>query len=81
MPRWAARLFLRVTNVRVQRVQEITEGEILAEGCPKEYLLGSSWYRPLWDSIYAKKGFGWEGNPFVWVIEFEREEEVSGNEH
>lgn len=72
MPRWAARLFLEVTGVRVERVQDISEGDIIAEGCPNAYLLGGSWYRPLWDSIYAKRGLDWDANPWVWVYEFKR---------
>jgi hypothetical protein len=96
MPRWASRLTLRVTNVRVERVQEISEYDAIYEGvdvptcpgCGYTYwdclLLGDHslcpkpspekavpYFRSLWDSINAKRGYGWEANPWVWVISFE----------
>jgi hypothetical protein len=70
MPRWASRLTLEIVSLKVERVQDISEGDIIAEGCPDEYLLGKNWYRPLWDEI---NGIGsWEANPWVWVVEFKR---------
>ena len=92
MPRAAARIFLRVTNVRVERLQEITPEDIVAEGLPSfiippghehynnvcgENWLGFDWYRKLWDSLNAKRGYGWNTNPWVWVYEFERLEEAN----
>lgn len=74
MPRWASRITLEVTGVRVERVQDASTEDIIAEGCPKEYLLGRNWFQPLWDSINAKRGYGWDVNPWVWVLEFERKE-------
>lgn len=84
MPREAARIFLRVTEVRVERLQDITSEQIDAEGC-KEWAYsaktgellpsGPSWFRIAWDSTIKKAGralYGWEANPWVWVIEFER---------
>jgi hypothetical protein len=70
MPRCFSRITLEIVNVRVERVQDISEADIIAEGCPNEYLLGRNWYQPLWDSINAKRGYGWDANPLVWVIEF-----------
>lgn len=87
MPRWASRIQLRVTDVRVERVQEITQGQVLHEGLgiPNDGLarrfdpimtikahpeLMREWVT-LWDSINAKRGYSWESNPFVWVVEFE----------
>lgn len=76
MPREAARIFLRVTDVRVERLQDITEDGSMAEGiqCRK-----SSWARiefaDLWNSTIKPDDilrYGWEANPWVWVIEFER---------
>lgn len=77
MPRWASRITLRVTDVRVQRVQEISEEDAIAEGCRGE-LRGDTIYPPhaqfaeLWDSINAKRGHSWESNPWVWAVTFER---------
>jgi len=84
MPRWASRITLRVTDVRVERVQEIYPKDIVAEGVQYEQHyegLGNpcdeirmfyAW-QELWDSINAKQGFGWDKNPWVWVVTFERE--------
>jgi hypothetical protein len=79
MPRWATRLSIRITGVRVQRLQEITNADIQAEGTPDLHPLGglhgAQWrerFRSLWDSINAKRGYSWEGNPWVWAISFER---------
>lgn len=84
MPKEAARIFLRVTDVRVERLQDITPEQIDAEGC-KEYaysaktgeLLPSkpTWFKMIWDSTIKKSDiakYGWAANPYVWVIEFER---------
>lgn len=81
MPKEAARIFLRVTNVRVERLQEITTNQIEQEGveteCPhvlngeeKKYA-----FQNLWNSTIKKSDldrYGWNANPWVWVIEFER---------
>lgn len=67
MPRSAARLFLRVTNVRLERLQEISDEDAVKEGCAD--LAG---FRAVWDALNAKRGFGWGANPWVWVVEFER---------
>ncbi len=77
MPRWVSRITLRVKDVRVERVQEITLDNIIAEGAPfhRDETLAHDhariWFAELWDSINAKRGFGWEENPWVWVVEFE----------
>jgi hypothetical protein len=77
MPRWASRIMLEVTDVRVERVQEISTVNAEAEGCegwqcrPKLYeTVQRAEFRELWDSINAKRGFGWKVNPWVWVISF-----------
>ena len=80
MPREAARLFLKVKTVRVERLQDITEEDAKAEGCidgkSKDVLefdlTARDVFAKLWNSINAKRGYGWETNPWVWVIEFER---------
>lgn len=84
MPKEAARIFLRVTDIRVERLQDITPEQIDAEGC-KEYaysaktgeLLPSSptWFKIMWDNTIKKSNidkYGWAANPWVWVVEFER---------
>ena len=78
MPREAARIFLRVTGVRVERVQDIgSQGhhdDVLKEGYPFSYKTGNPTtdFMFLWNSINAKRGYGWDTNPWVWVINFER---------
>lgn len=77
MPRWASRINLLITGVRVERLQAITLGDICKEiGCglydfrPATY--GFQVWEKLWKSIYGEEN--WEANPWVWVIEFERME-------
>ena len=80
MPRWASRILLRVTEVRVQRVQEISEEDARAEGVEKLTMddLGGTWrtyrrgFHAAWDSLNAKRGYGWETKCWVWAISFER---------
>ena len=69
-PAQAARIFLRVTDVRVERVQDIDDDGVVAEGLN----IGDP-FDELWDSTIkpADRAFyGWDANPWVWVIEFER---------
>lgn len=85
MPRWASRLTLRVTEVRVERVQDITEGDARAEGVYPlcgGYCAGNAdaeWhstalgaFADLWCSTYGVQS--WTANPWVWVVKFKREE-------
>lgn len=93
MPKEAARIFLKVTGVRVERLQDITEEGAKAEGIHERYVgMGESGfavaqnsnsfydcakgaYAELWNSTIPKKNrelYGWDANPWVWVIEFER---------
>lgn len=84
MPRWASRILLEITNVRVERLQDISESDARAEGCdPWNDLAGVSgvtvaelvWgyrraYAHLWDQI---NGAGaWDANPWVWAVSFKR---------
>jgi hypothetical protein len=73
MPRWASRTLLEVTEVRVERVASIKWDDVIEEGCPDRGLPDNNpmdWFHQLWDSIYAKRGFGWDVNPWVWVVGF-----------
>lgn len=78
MPRWASRITLEITDVRVQRLQDITPADCVAEGYPsppgtryaQEEIAALDWYRALWESINGPSS--WDANPWVWVIEFRR---------
>jgi len=82
MPRRLSRITLEITKVRVERVQQITEKDGQDEGVmvrdvmyPDEPHSAYSYveqFKLLWNEINEKRGFGWEANPFVWVIEFRR---------
>ena len=94
MPKEAARIWLRVTDVRVERLQDITEEQAQKEGCEGKFVgtgeaMGSGWdvtpideFAELWDSTIKKSDldrYGWDANPWVWVIEFERCEKPEEN--
>ncbi|EBE0158865.1 hypothetical protein GE643_24855, partial [Salmonella enterica] len=74
MPRWASRLTLEITGVRVERLNSITESDAEAEGVTDTGFgdLLVDGYRYLWKSIYGEES--WAANPWVWVIEFKRVE-------
>jgi len=99
MPRWASRITLELTDVRVERLQDISEADARAEGVepnwcgdlkgwnPEEhgwidYLqtcedsdgcgTAKDSFESLWQSINAKRGYGWDKNPWVWVLSFKR---------
>ena len=77
MPRKAARLFLKVKDIRVERVQDITEEDAIAEGCEKllmETRSARNNFMNLWNSINTKRGYIWAMNNWVWAVEFERVE-------
>ncbi|WP_425537047.1 hypothetical protein [Klebsiella pneumoniae] len=74
MPRWASRILLEITGVRVERLRSMNQDDARAEGViaasgPMDAGLA---FRELWDSIYGEES--WKANPWVWVIEFKRVE-------
>lgn len=72
MPRCFSRLTLIVTDVRVQRVQEISRGDAMEEGCPFANMADGpnprDWYRDIWNSIHGPDA--WDANPWVAAISF-----------
>jgi hypothetical protein len=81
MPRWASRLTLEITGVRVERLQDISWIDAVAEGMhdPHRAELRThpttgcvARFRGLWNEINAKRGYSWESNPFVWVVGFKK---------
>ncbi|HHH1794118.1 TPA: hypothetical protein ACPZFV_000542 [Yersinia enterocolitica] len=76
MPRWASRINLLITGVRVERLQDISDADASAEGCKISSMQSgeclSDMFARLWKSIYGDES--WQANPWVWVIEFERME-------
>lgn len=77
MPRWASRLTLEIVAVRVERLQEISENDAIAEGAwrSRNPALVSIWppeFENLWESINGPGS--WEANPWVWVISFRKVE-------
>ncbi len=59
--------------MRVEQVQDISEADALAEGVKRDEWLGDpvGEFAALWESINGPRGFGWDANPWVWVVEFE----------
>lgn len=85
MPKEAARIWLKVTDVRAERLQGITEVQAQAEGCDSGLLTGActarGQFEDLWNSTIKKSNldrYGWDASPWVWVIEFERCEKPEG---
>lgn len=80
MPRCAARLFLEIACIRVERLQDISEADAKAEGCcvpliiypdePRESYSYATAYRSLWESINGPGS--WAANPWVWCLTFKR---------
>lgn len=87
MPKEAARIWLKVTDVRVERSQEITIDGIRNEGISSmavhagDMEIALKEWKNLWNSTIKKTdldSYGWDANPWVWVIEFERCEKPEG---
>ena len=79
MPRWACRILLEITNVRVERLKSISDGDAIREGCSTTDMKSGDCvadvFARLWASIYGDES--WNSNPWVWVIEFKRIEELT----
>lgn len=81
MPRTASRITVEIIDMRVERVRDIDTGAIAAEGVDngksnptmgrRHDAMQRIVFRELWDSLNAKRGYGWDANPWVWVPEFE----------
>lgn len=74
MPKEAARIWLKVTDVRAERLQGMTDDDAEAEGC-FDYTSTALGFPDVWDSTIKKSDldrYSWQANPWVWVIEFER---------
>lgn len=88
MPKWASRITLEIKDVRVERVQDIKPIDAVREGCPAylkyedvdigrglkpvETRSPREQFERLWNSINLKRGYGWDSNLYVWVVEFEK---------
>lgn len=73
MPRWACRILLEVTAVRVERLQDISQQDALAEGGPTKGHSGGpissrAGFKHIWQEINGVDS--WDANPWVWVVEF-----------
>ena len=76
MPKKASRLHLMVTGVRVERLHSISEEDAKAEGVDPDavipfFMSHKETFMILWDDINKKRGYGWDTNPWVWVVDFE----------
>jgi hypothetical protein len=80
MPRWASRITLEITEVRVQRVKDISKEDALEEGCGFDFndeqgpQIPRINFSVIWDDINKKRGSGWDSNPWVWALTFKRVE-------
>jgi hypothetical protein len=86
MPRWASRIILEITDIRVEQLQDITEEDARAEGVIDGGCLNCGEHEPcgcgnpmpdardayvsIWNTLNAKRGYPWESNPWVWAISF-----------
>lgn len=83
MPRWASRILLEITAVRVEQLKDISQPDAIAEGGPPSHPsidavsrdygfpdFSRSWFAQTWQHIYGEES--WNANPWVWVIEFKR---------
>jgi len=79
MPRWACRLVLEITDLRVERLRAISREDCIAEG-PREPVAahGARAWHVQFQRLWESTGGDWDSNPWVWVIEFKRVEVTGG---
>jgi len=76
MPRMACRIELEITQLRIERLNSISESDAIAEGCQAWIENGQvvdtavSDYAHLWNEINLERGYSWQSNPLVWVVTF-----------
>lgn len=70
LPKGYHRIDLEITDIRVERVRDITNGDAMAEGVRGPLPVAFDCFMLLWDSINAKRGYPWKDNSWVWVVEF-----------
>lgn len=78
MPRWASRITLEIMDIRAERLQDITNADIKAEGITAHHPVrlkdqvptSRSAFARHWDNLNKKRGYGWDKDPWVWVVSF-----------
>ncbi|MBG6450258.1 hypothetical protein I5K48_04220 [Pseudomonas aeruginosa] len=72
MPRWASRILLEITAVRVERLHDLSDPDVLAEGCSHSEMQSGDSLVSVLARLWQSTGGDWAANPWVWVVEFKR---------